>query len=183
MDILDLISRVHITSLIVSLPRWLQYSTFCSCCWCVIICNRDGCLEILFTSVLPHSFPFHIVFLLQLVCRSFSVVPFLLCLEALRHLHTAWCEVYVIQVWSLQTLEGFLCYCNRWKIEWNRWKTASFSNSSSSLHKLCVSFAQSYLNALSMSYNFGVCNLKYSMEVFIFHCSRHELLFIYLLIY
>lgn len=115
MEILDLISHVHLISIIVRLPRWMQYSTFSSCCWCVIICNGDDCLEILFILVFPHSFPFHIVFLLQLVCQSCSVVPFLLYLEEPRHLHTAQSEVHIIQGWSLQTREGFLCYCNRCK--------------------------------------------------------------------
>ena len=51
MAILNLILCVHLASLVIMLPMWLQYSTISGCFCSIIICNGDGCLKILIALV------------------------------------------------------------------------------------------------------------------------------------
>jgi len=44
------------------LPKYLKHSTFSNCFWSGTIVTGDGCLEILVTFVIPHSFPCHSIF-------------------------------------------------------------------------------------------------------------------------
>ena len=50
-EILGLLSHVHLASFAVILPKYLKFSTFCSCFCFIIICTGDNCLEILITLV------------------------------------------------------------------------------------------------------------------------------------
>jgi hypothetical protein len=61
MTILYLMSRVHLASFVVMLPKQLKYSTFYSCFWSIIICTVDDSTHILsildlsiFTYILQH---------------------------------------------------------------------------------------------------------------------------------
>ena len=54
MTILDLISREHLASFVIMLPKKLKNSTFPSRFWFLVICTRDGSLEILITSDFPN---------------------------------------------------------------------------------------------------------------------------------
>ena len=49
--VLELITRAYLASLVTRLLRWLKYSIFSSCFWCITICARNGCLEIKITLV------------------------------------------------------------------------------------------------------------------------------------
>jgi len=45
------------TSLVIGLPKWLNYSTFSSCLWSVLVCTGDGCIRVLSTVVPPTPTP------------------------------------------------------------------------------------------------------------------------------
>ena len=77
MEILDLISQVHLQFFVNMLPKYLKYSTFSSCFRSIIIVTGDGCLEILITFVFSTfiSMPLHlpISFNLSIMpCRTVS---------------------------------------------------------------------------------------------------------------
>jgi hypothetical protein len=76
-----------------------------------IICTGYGSLEILTTSVLPHSFPFHSTFQLQLVYQSCPVARFLPEPVAQGHLHIprSFCVGEVIAVCCDIPVEERLC--------------------------------------------------------------------------
>ena len=64
MAVLALISRVHLASFVIMLPKWLKYYTFSSCFSFFTICMANGWLEIVITLVSftfissPRLFPF-----------------------------------------------------------------------------------------------------------------------------
>jgi hypothetical protein len=61
MPVLNLIPRIHLASFVNTLPKYFKYSTLSSCFWSILICNGDGCLQILITLVFPTfmSVPYH----------------------------------------------------------------------------------------------------------------------------
>ena len=70
--ILHLTSQVHLPSFVKMLPKYLNYSTFSSCFWSIIIFTGNGCLEILITfvfSTLIFDFP-PISISLSIISRS-----------------------------------------------------------------------------------------------------------------
>jgi hypothetical protein len=51
MQTLVLISRIHLASFVIIIPKQLKYFLFPGYSWSVITCIRDSCLEILITFV------------------------------------------------------------------------------------------------------------------------------------
>ena len=106
MEILNLISRVHLASFVILLPRQWKYFTFFSCFWSFIICTGDGCLEILITVVFPHSFPLRSIVQFQLSYQSCPILPFLRQPIAQAYLHMSQCTLPVLLIRSRQTLRS-----------------------------------------------------------------------------
>ena len=71
MEILDLISRVHLASFVLMLPKYLKYSKL------LFFINHNICWRWFFSLIFPHLFPIHSIFQLQLIYQSCSEVPFL----------------------------------------------------------------------------------------------------------
>jgi hypothetical protein len=140
MTILHLISRVHLTPLVIRLPSYMKHSTFSGCSLFIIICAWDGGLEILISLVFSHI---HFHSITSSIPISLSITPCIIVSTLASSIFHSANYLYFDVSKPFNRLLGKVLEV---QVEYSRWDTASLSGSSSSLHISCLPLVRSYFD-------------------------------------